>query len=150
MFVIFQKHLKDIMIHRISIFDNVCVNHLKNNVKSVVFRGEKLFKGQHTLHHYRNNHKQWLKDWEQSRYSKMMISGRKDAKYGNFVFTYVPATKNLHYTTLNGVTIEIPNLQFPYGQENVEKVIQTQVEMSSNLKKNHGNAVAWSIEDHND
>ena len=123
---------------------------LKNNEKSVVFGGKKLFKGQHTLQHYRNNHKLWVEDWEQSRYSKMTISGRKDAKYGNFVFAYVSETKNLHFTTLNGVAVEIPNLVFPYGQENVEKAIQTQADMPSNLKKEHGNAIAWSVEDHGD
>jgi hypothetical protein len=96
---------------------------LRNQIKSVVFGGKKLFKGQHTLHHYWNNHKLWLEDWEHSRYNKMMISGRKDAKYGNFVFTYIVETKNLHFTTLNGVAVDIPNLVFPYGQENVEKAI---------------------------
>ena len=59
---------------------------LRSNTKGVVFDSKKLFKGQHTLTHYRNNHKQWLVDWEQSRYSKMTISGRKDEKYGHFVF----------------------------------------------------------------
>ncbi|MCM3654282.1 IS200/IS605 family accessory protein TnpB-related protein [Metabacillus litoralis] len=123
---------------------------LRNQIKSVVFGGEKLFKGQHTLHHYRNNHRLWLENWEQSRYSKMTISGRKDAKYGNFVFSYVSETKNLHFTTLNGVVVDIQNLIFPYGQENVEKAIQTQVNMPSRLKKKYGSAVAWSIEDHGD
>jgi hypothetical protein len=41
-------------------------------------------------------------------------------------------------------------LPFLYGQENVEKVIQTQVDKPSNFKKEHGDAVAWSVEDHGD
>jgi IS605 OrfB family transposase len=76
----------------------------------------------------------------------MTISGHKDAKYGNFVFTYVSETKNLHFTTLSGVA----NLVFPYGQEDVEKVVQSQVNMPSNLKKEHGDAITWSVEDHGD
>ena len=46
------------------------------------------------------------------------------------------------------MAVEIPNLVFPYGQEDVEKVFQSQVNMPSNLKKEHGDAIAWSVEDH--
>ena len=59
----------------------------------------------------------------------MTISGRKDAKYGNFVFSYEPETKSLHFITPNGVAVEIPNLVFPYGQEKIDQAIQLQMDM---------------------
>lgn len=123
---------------------------LKNNMKSVVFGTRKLLKARNTVNEYKDNHSVWMKEWEQSRYRKMTISGRKDAKSGNFVFTYTPDTKCLHFTTPNGVAVEINDLWFPYGQDKVEKAATSQFNMSSELKKKHGNAIAWSIEDHDE
>ncbi|WP_226670617.1 IS200/IS605 family accessory protein TnpB-related protein [Metabacillus litoralis] len=121
---------------------------IKKNNKSVVFGSKKLFKAQSTIADYKNDHNLWQKEWKQGRYNKMTISGRKDAKSGNFVFTYTPDSKSLHFTTPNGVAVKIPSLSFPYGQEKVEHALETQFNMSTKMKKEHGNAVAWSIEDH--
>lgn len=121
---------------------------LKNNIKSVVFGSKKLFKSQHTIPRYQDNHPLWKQDWKQSRYNQMTMSGRKDAKAGNFVFSYVLDTKSLHFTAINGVAVEIPNLEFPYGQEKVQNAIETQWAMPAALKKKHGNAIAWAVEDH--
>ena len=121
---------------------------LKSNTRSVVFGRKKLFKSQYTLPKYQDNHENWAHEWRQSRYNQMTISGRRDAKYGNFVFSYEPITKNLHFMTPNGVAIEIPNLLFPYGQDKIEQAIQLQMDMPFDLKKKHGTPVAWSVEDH--
>lgn len=97
-----------------------------------------------------SDHKLWKKNWEHTRYNKMIISCRKDAKYGNFVFTYVPETKTLHFHTPDGSTINIPNLIFPYGQEKIENAISKQVSLKGEEKKQFGKPIAWSIEDHHD
>ncbi|MBO1006007.1 transposase, partial [Pseudogracilibacillus auburnensis] len=117
---------------------------LEKDNKSIVFGSKKLFKGQHTLQKYQNDHESWLHDWRQSRYNQMTISGRKDAKYGNFVFTYERETKNLNFITPDGAAIEIPNLVFPYGQENINHVFELQ--MATKDKKKYGIPIAWSIE----
>ncbi|TKC20129.1 transposase [Robertmurraya kyonggiensis] len=76
------------------------------------------------------------------------MSGRKDAKVGNFVFCYTPETRELHFTPPNGTEIIIDNLVFPYGQEQIDHAIETQ--MSCKNKKKYGNPIAWSVEDHGD
>ncbi|RTR27907.1 transposase [Robertmurraya yapensis] len=124
------------------------IRSLKNNSNSVVFGTKKLFKAQHTKENYQYDHQQWRKDWERSRYNQMTISGRKDAKVGNFVFCYIPETRELHFTTPDGTKIDIENLVFPYGQEQVNHAIETQ--MSCKNKKKYGKPIAWSVEDHGD
>ncbi|MEQ2528548.1 IS200/IS605 family accessory protein TnpB-related protein [Bacillaceae bacterium CLA-AA-H227] len=121
---------------------------LKHNTKSVVFGTKKLFKAQHTIENYQTDHQQWRKDWEQSRYNQMTISGRKDAKVGNFVFCYIPETRELNFKTPDGTQIKIENLVFPYGQEQVDHAIETQMRCKN--KKKYGKSIAWSVEDHGD
>ncbi|MGG0276920.1 IS200/IS605 family accessory protein TnpB-related protein, partial [Bacillus rhizoplanae] len=103
---------------------------------------------QHTVDTYVQNHTLWVQDFEQARYSQILISGRKDAKSGNFVFTYNTESQSLHFTTPNGVVVEIPNLAFPYGQEQVNAAVQNQWNCKD--KKNVGKPISWAIEDHGD
>ncbi|MEQ2525096.1 IS200/IS605 family accessory protein TnpB-related protein [Bacillaceae bacterium CLA-AA-H227] len=124
------------------------IRSLKNNSNSVVFGTKKLFKAQHTIENYQNDHQQWRKDWEQARYHQMTIIGRKDAKVGNFVFCYIPETRELNFKTTNGTQIKIENLAFPHGQEQVNHAIETQ--MNCKNKKKYGKPIAWSVEDHGD
>ena len=121
---------------------------LKSNTKSVVFGSKKLFKAQYTKENYQNNHKIWQMVWEQSRYNQMTISGRKDAKVGNFVFTYIAENQELHFKTPNGVAVKIKGLEFPYGQANVNHAIETQINCKE--KKKFGKPMAWSVEDYGD
>lgn len=122
------------------------LHSLKNKVSSAVFGSKKLFKAQHTVEKYMENHKLWVHDFEKARYNQMLISGRKDAKSGNFVFTYNLESKSLHFATPNGVAVEIPNLSFPYGQEQVNTSVQNQWNCKD--KKNSGKPIGWAIEDH--
>lgn len=125
------------------------LHSLKTKTKSVVFGSKKLFKAQYTKENYQHNPQSWVQDWEQSRYNQMTISGRKDAKVGNFVFSYVPENKELHFTTPNdGVVVNIKSLVFPYGQEQVNQAIVTQIQCKD--KKKFGKPIAWSVEDHKD
>ena len=122
------------------------LHSLKNNVASVVFGSKKLFKAQHTVDTYVQNHTLWVQDFEKARYNQMLISGRKDAKSGNFVFTYNTESQSLHFTTPNSVAVEIPNLTFPYGQEQVNAAVQNQWNCKD--KKKAGKPISWAIEDH--
>lgn len=121
---------------------------LKPNTKSVVFGTKKLFQAQYTIERYETDHKLWMREWEQARYTKMTISGRKDAKSGNFVFTYHPETQEMHFQTPNGVAVVVPGVFFPYGQEQVNQSILTQLNCKD--KKKDGKPIAWSVEDHGD
>ncbi|MFD3449388.1 IS200/IS605 family accessory protein TnpB-related protein [Microbacteriaceae bacterium 4G12] len=122
------------------------LHSLTNKVSSAVFGSKKLFKAQHTAEKYRKNHALWLRDFECARYNQMLISGRKDAKSGNFAFTYNPDTQSLYFTAPNGLPIEIPHLTFPYGQDKVNYAVQTQWNCKD--KKKAGKPIGWAIEDH--
>ncbi|GGM24260.1 hypothetical protein GCM10011351_07520 [Paraliobacillus quinghaiensis] len=100
---------------------------LKNGVKSVCFGSKKLAKARTTTEKYQNNPGLWKQDWYLTRYGKMTISGRKDAKTGNFVFHYNTDTNQLIFKAINGNVITFDNVVFPYGQENVDNAINTQM-----------------------
>lgn len=76
----------------------------------------------------------------QKKYGRMQISGRKDAKYGNFVFRYyvedgTPAQGHpLFYTAMNGRKYSVI-VSFPYGQADVDASI------------GHGRPCAWTVID---
>ena len=124
------------------------LEQLKTRIPSAVFGTKKLFKSQYTKECYLDNHDTWLQGWQQSRYSKMAISGRKDAKYGNFVFNYALDNQTLHFRAPNGLPVCIENLSFPHGQEEIVAAIQTQLRCKD--KKKYGKPIAWSLEDHGD
>ncbi|GGM28142.1 hypothetical protein GCM10011351_12550 [Paraliobacillus quinghaiensis] len=119
---------------------------LENGVKSVCFGSKKLAKARTTTEKYQNNPALWKRDWYLARYGKMTISGRKDAKSGNFVFHYNPDTNQLTFKAINGNVVTFDNVVFPYGQENVENAIHTQLGLKN--KKHFGKPIGWSIEDH--
>ena len=76
----------------------------------------------------------------QKKYERMQISGRKDAKYGNFVFRYyvedrTPAQGHpLFYTSMDGRKYSTV-VSFPYGQADVDASI------------GHGRPCAWTVID---
>ncbi|GAA3333242.1 hypothetical protein GCM10020331_096530 [Ectobacillus funiculus] len=61
------------------------------------------------------------------RNAKMTISGRKDAKYGNFVFQYDAQSKTLHMRSINRQALVLPYVYFPYGQDRVQESIAAQL-----------------------
>lgn len=124
------------------------LHSLKNKTKSVVFGSKKLFNAQFTVKRYKEDHNLWLKDFEQARYNQFLISGRKDGKQGNYVFTYDYNEHNLQFKTPNGVAVNLDGVSFPYGQDQINKAIETQ--MACKDKKKYGKPIAWSIEEHKD
>lgn len=111
------------------------LERLKSNPpKKVCFGGRDFFKKLHTTD---INHNQWKKEFNYRRNKQMLISGRKDAKQGNFVFRY--ENKQLSINTIDKKTVKINNVYFPYGQECVDYAL--------NNNDNFRTAVAWEIVD---
>lgn len=71
---------------------------LKEHIPSAVFGSKKLFKQQFTKEEFIKDHETWKKFFLAVRNKEMIISGRKDADSGNFVFHYNPETSQLPTT----------------------------------------------------
>lgn len=108
-------------------------------LKGCVFGTKGLFKKQFTVEEYRNDHELWLEEWWKARYSSLRISGRLDAKYGNFVFKYNVEIKTLTFDLPDGTTVNVP-VTFRYGQEEVDAALILQSERRK--------PIAWAVEDH--
>ena len=121
---------------------------LTNKVPGVCFGSKKLARGRLTQKSYYANLERWKSDWEAARYGKMTISGRKDAKSGNFVFHYHPETHTLTFKAIDQCIIHLADVVFPYGQNHVNHAIQTQMNLKD--KKKFGKPIGWSLEDHGD
>ncbi|PFX48028.1 transposase [Bacillus pseudomycoides] len=118
----------------------------KTHIPSAVFGSKKLFRFRFTIDEFVRNHDKWKILFSRARNKQLILSGRKDAKYGNFGFQYVPETQELWMTTSSGKTLKFPAVTFPYGQEIMKEVITTQLQCKN--KKKHGKPIAWSVEDH--
>jgi IS605 OrfB family transposase len=131
-------------IHRMEIK----LEKLEKGFKGATFGGKKLFKNQFTIPHFVRNHERWKKDFETKKYFSFEVSGRKDAKYGNFEFKYIPDTKTLHFQDHKGKPIVIDNLEFPYGQSWLNEAIDYQINLNTEDRKKFGKPISWKIEDH--
>jgi IS605 OrfB family transposase len=117
------------------------LSSISRKFNGVVFGSRKLFKAQYTIPEYIENHQRWIKDFRFARNKRMQISGRKDAKYGNFVFRYNPLSHEMEIT-LNNHLIHLQNIVFPYGQADVDKLLSQQI---ADIDRQ---PIAWEIEDH--
>ncbi|PEE38038.1 transposase, partial [Bacillus pseudomycoides] len=61
----------------------------KTHIPSAVFGSEKLFRSQFTIDEFVCNHDKWKTLFSRARNKQLILSGRKDAKSGNFVFQYM-------------------------------------------------------------
>jgi hypothetical protein len=113
---------------------------LKEHIPSAVFGGKKLFKQQFTKEEFIKDHEAWRKRFFAARNKEMIISGRKDAGSGNFVFHYNPATNELHMTSIGGRVVIFPKVVFPYGQEIVNKAVTEQIQCKK--KKEYGKPIS--------
>ena len=101
----------------------------------VTFGTKKLFKSQFTKY-AGQRHGLWLTKWRCARIKSFKIVGRKDGKYGNFVFKYQPVESRLEIL-LRDRTISITGITFPYGQELLTEVL---------LDRTTKRPVTWEIE----
>ncbi|MBO1580755.1 transposase, partial [Bacillus sp. XF8] len=118
----------------------------QTNIPSAVFGSKKLFRSQFTIDEFIHNHDKWKALFSRARNKQLILSGRKDAKHGNFVFQYVIKNQELWLTTSTGKQVMLPAVTFPYGQEIMEIVITKQLQCKN--KKKHGKSIAWSVEDY--
>lgn len=121
---------------------------LTTHISSVVFGSKKLFKHQFTKKEFVQDHQSWKELFLAARNKQVLISGRKDAAAGNFVFTYQPDTNDLHMTSLSGEVVTFSNVVFPYGQEQINQTVLRQRKCKD--KKANGKPISWSVEDHGD
>ncbi|WKU22790.1 IS200/IS605 family accessory protein TnpB-related protein [Priestia megaterium] len=121
---------------------------LTTHISSVVFGSKKLFKHQFTKKEFVQDHHSWKELFLAVRNKQVLISGRKDATAGNFVFTYQPDTHDLHMTSLSRKVVTFSNVIFPYGQEQVNQTVLRQRKCKD--KKANGKPISWSVEDHGD
>ncbi|MDM5154653.1 IS200/IS605 family accessory protein TnpB-related protein [Bacillus sp. DX1.1] len=118
----------------------------QTHIPSAVFGSKKLFRSQFTIDEFIHNHDKWKILFSRARNKQFILSGRKDAKHGNFVFQYVAQNQELWMTTSTGKLVMFPAITFPYGQEIIEEVITNQLQCKN--KKKHGKPIAWSVEDY--
>lgn len=133
------KHRLKMLNHRLD-KTKIKLNNLENIKPTACFGSKGFFKKQHTS--YKQNHELWKTKWNQIRNNNMTISGRKDAKGGNFVFKYDTTERTLTFTTMSNQEIVLHNIVFPYGQEYVD--------YATTATGEDRRAVAWSIEDKGD
>ncbi|MBY0599730.1 IS200/IS605 family accessory protein TnpB-related protein [Bacillus bingmayongensis] len=118
----------------------------QTNIPSAVFGSKKLFRSQFTIDEFIHNHDKWKALFSRARNKQLILSGRKDAKHGNFVFQYVTQNQELWMATSTGKQVMFSAVTFPYGQEIMEEVITNQLQCKN--KKKHGKPIAWSVEDY--
>lgn len=109
----------------------------KDSSVHICFGSKAFFRKQDTV--YQADHKLWLKQYRKRRNYSMTISGRKDAKGGNYVFRYNAETHELTYNPQTGKQpIIMKDVVFPYGQEMINQAVS--------LTRTNRQAVAWRIE----
>ena len=112
------------------------IEKLKTDEKKVCFGSKTLFHSQFTKPEV--PHSEWKQTFHNARNHKMMISGRKDAKHGNFLFRYNIEEHILSYTSTKGDIVNF-KCEFPYGQQSVDNAVTAD--------KKERQPVTWSIED---
>lgn len=100
---------------------------LQSRKNSICFGSRKLFLKQFNLKENGYlNHKEWLNDWRNARNSQFTFVGSKDETFGNQSCTY-DLNNTLRIKVPNALAkkygnyINIENVVFPYGQENLNK-----------------------------
>ena len=107
------------------------ISQLKKRRSNIVRKIESLgqpkrivFGGKYKLKDYTYNELAYKK------YGEFTVSGRKDAKYGNFVFKATPqddGTFNIKFHLIDGKEYELNKIQFPYRGEELIKVLKKDV-----------------------
>lgn len=113
---------------------------MKKKPSFACFGTKAFFKKQFTVDAYVENHNLWVDEFDRRRNKSFQISGRKDAKQGNFVFRYNNST--LSFNSICGTEVKIPNVTFPYGKEHLDRALAATGKDRS--------AIAWEIEDKGD
>ena len=120
------------------------IKKIKEDNPSICFGSKGVFKSQYTK--YEHDHENWSNLFHRRRTVPLMLVGRADGKQGNYMCSYDINTHTLsiitgfhkrsgykpdpnrkHETMKDKfVEIKIPNVVFPYGQENVNQAVMAQ------------------------
>lgn len=115
-------------IHKIkSIISNLIYreNKLKEEIsnlklKRIIFGSKKLMRENHSL-------------LREKKYKEFQVSGRNDAKYGNFVFKLIE--NNLEITLIDKSKLVLKDIRFPYKKEELKSAINEKIPICFTLKK---------------
>lgn len=106
----------------------------KKYVTSIVFGGKNLIRKYHN-EKLPNKKNKLMNEFKYKRNKSFGVSGRKDAKFGNFVFTYYHKDRILSILTPDKKSITLENINFPYGQENIDNYYKVQTSLTTKEKK---------------
>lgn len=106
----------------------------KNYIKSIVFGSKNLIRKYHN-EKLPNKKKKLLNKFKHRRKKSFGVSGRKDAKFGNFIFNYDYENKTLNMLTPDKKTITLKNVHFPYGGESIDNYYKIQTSLTTEEKK---------------
>ena len=112
---------------------------MKETPPGICYGTKNFFRRQYDHDRY-PDHDIWKQSFRKRRCRALMVSGRKDAVQGNFLFRYDPENRTLTYTSQQGRhKVIFPGVVFPYGQEKVEAAVLA--------PKADRHATAWRIID---
>ena len=106
----------------------------KKYIKSVVFGSKNLIKKYHN-EKLPNSKNKLINEFKHKRSKSFGVSGRKDAKFGNFIFKYDYNNKTLNILSSTKENIVLENVYFPYGQGNIENYYKVQTNLTTKDKK---------------
>lgn len=106
----------------------------KKCIKSVVFGSKNLIQKYHN-EKLPNSKNRLINNFKYKRNKSFGVSGRKDAKFGNFIFKYDYNEKTLIILSPTKETITLKNVYFPYGQEHIESYYKVQTNLTTEEKK---------------
>src|SRR5699024_1410525 len=112
------------------------LSRLKNKkyILSIVFGSKNLIRKYHN-EKLPNKKNKLFNEFKHKRNKSFSVSGRKDAGFGNFIFKYNHKEKELKITTINKQTINLKNVAFPYGQDDINNYLEIQTSLSTKEKK---------------
>lgn len=139
----FEHQYLDIQIHKVSSIIHSLklklkrhkrkLNQLNNKNRFSVYFGTKKLLHKEVEYMPEEQRKKIIK---YKRYGRMEISGRKDAKQGNFSFRYNKLTNELTFLTADNKMIIIPKVKFNYKKKEFLDALNTK-----------GMPIAWEIVD---
>ena len=106
----------------------------KNYIQSIVFGSKNLIRKYHN-EKLPNRKNKLMNEFKYKRNKSFGVSGRKDAKFGNFIFKYDYKNKILNILSPTKENIVLNNVYFPYGQENINNYYEVQTNLTTEEKK---------------
>lgn len=119
-------HQKKRKLYSMNLKLNKLMDDQKNKVIRICFGSKELFHKQFCLAENKMSFQQWKKEWQEKRAAQFTLVGSKDETFGNQSCTY-DTENNLRIRVYSkdeetyGNYVTLSNIQFHYGQENIDK-----------------------------